>query len=750
LKQVLVFLFLLISFNSFAQYNFKGHWITNTEDTTAQSAPYFRKTFNTAKKIKQAIAYVSGVGYHVIYVNGKPVTDAVLEQGYTRYDRRLLYNTYDLTKLLQSGSSNVIAAELGNGWYNMQSHAVWEFQKAPWRKTPRMLIDVVINYTDGSQDVVVTDNTWKCTTGPSQFNSMYAGEIYDARREIPGWNTLKFNDASWSAALETSSPGGKLVAQQMPSVKIIREIHPARITNQGAGTILFDMGQNFAGVVRLKVKGAAGTKVTLQYREILKPDGHIDLRHNTEHMRSQPGDLPFQTDVYILKGGGEETFIPQFTYHGFQYVQVTGVDQCSLTGLFYSTDFKEAGHFNSSDTMLNRLYEAARQSYRSNYISIPTDCPQREKNGWTADAHISTEIGLWNYDAADGYCKWLADIRDAQLPNGGLPGIVPSNGWGYDWGANKDEGFGPAWGSVSTMITWYLYLYEGDTTVIRDNYETIRKYTDLLAQRAKNYIYSDGLGDWMSIVNTPVPFTSTAVFYNDAILTAKMAAILGKQEDVSTYTSLASHIRSSFNEQFFDGHSYKDSTATALSSALFNGLAPSEAVNSTVSQLRDLLIRKDHRADFGVLGTKYILRTLSAHGYVDDAVQMLTDTSYAGWGNWIARGATTLWEDWPGEYSHNHIFFGDYCAWYYSALAGIEPDEKAPGFKHFFVHPAYATKLSFIHADHDTRYGKIVVDWKRGGGKIKLSVTVPAGTTATVSLPGKSVEVGGGKHEYTF
>jgi len=737
----------------YAQVNWSGSWITNTTDTTITKAPFFRKVFHTGKPLQSAVAYVSGVGYHVLYVNGKPVTDAVLEQGYTRYDKRLLYNTYDITALLTSGD-NLVAAELGNGWYNVQSHAVWEFHKAPWRNTPRMLINILLTYKDGSKDTIVTDRSWKCTTGPSQYNNLYTGEIYDARAELPGWNKPGYNDASWQTALETNSPGGILVPQEMPSIKIIRHIKPVSVKQVDKGEYLFDMGQNFAGVVTLKVKGAAGTKVTLSYREVLK-DGKIDLAHNTEHMRSWPGELPFQTDVYILKGSGLETFTPQFTYHGFQYVSVKTdgdlkLDKTSLEGLFYSTDFKEAGHFTSSDPMINKLYEAARQSYRSNFLSIPTDCPQREKNGWTADAHISAEIGLWNYKSAPGYRKWLNDIRDAQTADGAIPGIVPSNGWGYD---RKDFTFGPAWGSALPIITWYLYLYEGDTAAVRENYDAIKKYTDLLTNTSENHIFKMGLGDWMSLVETPVPFTSTACYYTDAVLVSKMARVLGKGSDAVAYAALAEKISAAFSKEYYNVQTmqYKVTTATALSTTIYHGLVPMPALTKTVDQLAQKIIDNHYHADFGVLGTKYVLPSLSDNGHVELAMKMLTDTGYAGWAHWIANGATSLYEDWPGELSHNHIFFGDYCAWFYKTLAGIRPDEAAPGFKHFFIQPSFVSQLTFAKADYACRYGKIVSSWKRVGKQVILEVEVPANTTATLKLPNREDKIlQPGKHKLTI
>lgn len=730
-----------------AQVNWSGSWITNTTDTTLTKAPFFRKVFRAGKPLQSAVAHISGVGYYVAYVNGKPITDAVLEQGYTRYDRRLLYKTYDITSLL-AGGNNVMAVELGNSWYNVYSHAVWEFHKAPWRNTPRMLINIELTYKDGSKETIVTDRSWKYATGPSQYNNLYTGEIYDAREELPGWNTLAYNDASWQPVLETNSPGGKLVPQEMPSIKVIKRIKPVSIKKVANDEYLVDMGQNFAGVVTMKIKGAAGTKATLSYREVLK-DGKIDLAHNTEHMRSWPGELPFQTDVYILKGEGTETFTPQFTYHGFQYVSVkTTADLKSLEGLFYSTDFEEAGHFSSSDPMINKLYEAARQSYRSNFLSIPTDCPQREKNGWTADAHISAEIGLWNYKSASGYRKWLNDIRDAQAADGSIPGIVPSNGWGYD---RKDFTFGPAWGSALPIITWYLYLYEGDTAVVKENYAAIKKYTDLLTSEAPGYIFKMGLGDWMSLVETPVPFTSTACYYTDAVLVSKMAHVLGNEADAVAYRALAEKIKAAFNKEFYrpDSLKYSSTTATALSTTVYHQLVPDDLKKRTVSQLATDLIAKNYHADFGVLGTKYVLPTLSENGYADVAMRMLTDTGYAGWAHWIANGATTLFEDWPGELSHNHIFFGDYCAWFYKTLAGIRPDEQAPGFKHFFIQPSFVSALTFAGADYQCRYGKIVSRWKRRGDEIILTVEVPANTTATVILPSSKVELQPGKHNLT-
>lgn len=726
----------------------KGCWITNTEDTTAWQAPCFRKQFALNHPVKKATLLVCGVGYHKTFVNGKEVTAAVLEQGYTRYDKRLLYTSYEVTGLLQQGK-NCLAAELGNGWYNVHAATIWFFHRIGWRKTPRLLANLLLEYADGSSELLVTDSSWKYAVGPRLYNGLHAGEIYDARKEMPGWNTADFDDASWRHAKHTGTPGGRLELQQMPSVQVIRRIQPVSVNRLGNGRWLFDMGQNLAGVATLRVLGKTGDSVILRYGEMLNATGGIDKAHNAGQMLLRPGHPDFQTDIYLLKGGGMEAYTPAFTYHGFQYVEVQAptemqLDKNSLEGLFYSTNFAQAGSFSSSDTMLNRLYAAALQSYRSNFISIPTDCPQREKNGWTADAHLAAELGLWNFAAAPGYRKWLNDLRDVQLEDGTLPGIAPTLGRGYHWTDKNDDGFGPAWASALPLIAWYVYLYEGDTSVIRENYVAVQLMVDRMARRAEKYIYSTGFGDWMALQETPVPFISTACFYADTKLLSQMAAILGYAGDAERYGRLGDSIRMAFNERFLrpDRGLYGDSAITALSGALFHDLCPPEYRAKVAERLVAGIKARNYHADFGALGTKYVWPALCENGYADVALKLLTDTGYAGWGHWIAGGATTLFEDWAGKESRNHVFFGDYAgSFYFKYLAGIQPDKAAPGFRHFTVHPVFPASLHWVKATHATRYGIIAVNWQKQGRAVKLTVTVPEGTTADITLPGYEREL---------
>jgi len=722
-------------------YNWKGSWITYTEDTTFRPAPLFRKAFPLHKALKKATAYICGVGHHILTINGKPVTDAVLSQEFTRFDKTLLYNTYDVTSLLADGD-NCVGVELGNGRYNVQSYTIWNFDKIRWRKSPRLLFNLALEYTDGSVETLSSDSTWTCATGASLFNSTNAGEIYDARLEIPGWNTAAFNDSNWKHALTTASPGGVLKPSGIPPIRVIRKIQPVSLKDMGNNTWLVDMGENFSGMAALTVNGNAGDTVTLHYGEVLTSDGQFDLIHNADQMAPYHNDLSFQTDKYILKGGGPETYTARFTYHGYQYVLVHGAKPL-LEGLFYSTDFKPAGHFSSSDTMLNKLYAAAIQSYRSNFHSIPTDCPTREKNGWTGDAHVAAEMGLFNFHTGAVYKKWLRDVRDVQASDGNLPGIAPTLGIGFHWENAEDDGFGPAWGAALPIVTWYLYVYEGDTAVIKENYDAIKKYAERLVKMSDHYLYKTGFGDWLYIKETPMPLVSTGYFYTCIRLLSKMAGVVGNKEDQKYYGTFSDSIRIAYNKTFGN----TDTTQTALSCPLYLQLTPEKNRKAVAAKLAASITKNNYHPTFGMHGAKFTLSALSDNGYADVAYKMLTDTAYPSWGHWIANGATTLYEDWDSKFSRNHVIFGDFCAWYFKALGGIQPDEKAPGFKHFFIKPVFPKGLDWVDVTHETKYGNIGVRWERKGNNINLFVTIPEGTTADVKANSYQKTLSSGQYE---
>ncbi len=714
----------------------KGKWITNTEDTVSRPSPYFRKNIETKAGLKRATAYVAGLGYHELYVNNKKMGDSFLEPGYTRFDRRVLYVTYDITSNLIEGQ-NGIGVLLGNGWYNVQSKAVWYFEKAPWRKTPRLLMDVRLEYNDGSVEFISTDDSWKWSEGPMRFNSLYAGEIYDARLDLGNWASANYDDSNWSPALETNSPGGKISAQVSPSIKVVRNIKPVASHAISSGRYVFDMGENFAGTATLKIKGKNGTKVTMLFGEQVNDDYSVAPEIIARHTRIPKGELAFQTDIYYLKGGEQEEYTPRFTYHGYQYIEVKtepaiDLSQIEIEGLFLSTNSEKVGEFRCSNELFNKLYQATMNSYLSNFHSIPTDCPHREKNGWTGDAHISSELGLWNFNSIMAYRKWLQDIRDEQRESGELPGIVPTSGWGYDWGN------GPAWDSALPVIAWHLYEYYGDTTVIQENYDAIKLYVDYLGTRADNGIQHIGLGDWVALVKTPVEVTSTSYYYFDAVTLSKMAGILGKTDDQTKYAKLAEQVKTAFNAKFFDSETnhYKVQTQTALSCAIFQGLAPENAIENTVNDLVARINEKDNHPDFGLLGSKYVLNVLREYGHNNLVYEMLNKKDFPSWGLWIEEGSTALREDWDGsEGSQNHIFLGDFSTWFFKGLGGIQIDPASPGFYHFFMKPIFIDDVSFVETSHNCIHGKIISNWKRSESTVEMEVTIPANTSSTFFIP---------------
>jgi alpha-L-rhamnosidase len=712
-----------------------GQWIGLTTDTNSAPAPMLRRDFTLGKHIKQARAYICGLGYYELRINGKKIGDHCLDPAYTRYDKRALYVTYDVTSALQQGK-NAIGVILGNGWYNVQTLAVWDFHKAPWRAAPKLYVQLRVEYADGYTETLVTDRQWKASTGPIVFDSIYGGETYDARLEKPGWDTAEFNDMGWVGAQEVERPQGKLVAQMMPPIKADQVIKPVWVSEPKPGVFVFDMGQNFAGYAELSVRGPAGTKVVMKYSERIHTDGTIDRAEIEQHVMRMGTNQLYQTDTYILKGGAPETWHSRFVYHGFQYVEVTGFPGIptldNLRGVFLHSAVPAVGEFECSNPLLNRIWRAARWSYLSNLQGIPTDCPHREKNGWTGDAHLAAEQGLLNFAPAPIYAKWINDLGDEQRPTGELPGIVPTSGWGYKWGN------GPAWDSAFLLIPLYLYEYCGDTQVLRDHYDGMKRYVDYLTSKAKDGIVDIGLNDWAPYkTTTPADITSTAYYYRDARIVALVASLLDNEAHTVQYAELAASIKQAFNRTFYHPETglYGNSSQTSLSCALYQGLADADVRPRVLSNLVANVEQRQGHIDTGILGAKYLMNALLENGRADVAYRIATQNDLPSWGWWIEQGATTLWEDWQGGGSRNHIMFGDISAWFYKALAGINPDPAAPGFKHFVVQPNVVGGLTSAKANYNSSRGPIVSDWKTDKNGLHFTVTIPANTTATVSLP---------------
>lgn len=712
-----------------------GKWIARNTDTAEQPLPLLRREFELKGKVKQARAYVTGLGYFELTVNDRKIGNHELDPGYTRYDRRVLYLTHDVAAVLREGK-NALGVMLGNGWYNVQARAAWDFDQAPWRASPRLLVELRVEYEDGRVETIVSDEQWKTAAGPITFNGIYGGETYDARLEQPGWNEPGFDDAKWDAAKVVDAPGGKLTAQAMGAIEVERVLEPVKVTEPAPGVFVFDVGQNLAGVAELSIEGPAGTTVAMKYAEHLHPDGRVDQGNIGVHVWAKGKDQQFQTDTYILKGEGREKWHARFVYHGFRYVEVTGaVGKLTADNLrirWMHTAAPPVGEFACSNPLINTIYEATKWSYLSNLQGIPTDCPHREKNGWTGDAQIACEFGLLNYDSVAFYEKWIQDLADEQRPDGNLPGIVPTGGWGYAWGN------GPAWDSAFILIPQYVYEYTGDSTLLDKHYEQHRRYVDFLTSHAKDGIVEIGLGDWLPWkTETPVAVTSTAYYYVDALVVAATARRLGLVEDAEKYETLAKSIRAAFNREFFDAAtgSYSNGSQAALSCALYQGLAEPGDRPAVLKSLEAVIAKNDDHVDCGILGAKYMLNVLSAEGRTDLAYRIAAQETQPGWGWWFSQGATTLWEWWPQKGSNNHIMFGDVGAWFIKSLAGIQPDPQSPGFTHFLLRPAPVGDLTWAKASYDSVRGKIACDWKLEGDTLTVDAVVPANTTATLWLP---------------
>ena len=715
----------------------QGPWgqINNNVLTTGLPAPYLRRNFEIGGAVKRATAYICGLGYYEMSLNGRKVGDHVLDPGWTRYDRRSLYVAHDVTDYLKSGA-NALGVVLGTGHFDDHVLAVWDFDTASWRARPKMKLEMRVEYQDGRTQIVSSDGQWKAANGPITFDSISSGERYDARQEMPGWNTATYDDSQWASAQPVEPVKGVLSAQIAPAIKVTQTITPVAVTQPVPGVFIVDLGQNIAGVPQLRAQGAAGTRVAMRCAEQLTPDGNLDASSIDVFLRRRDPNAIFQTDFYTLKGQGQEVWNPNFTYHGFRYVEVKGfpgtptVD--NFRGLVMHNAFNEAGQFSCSNPLLNDIQRIARWSYRNNWHSIPTDCPQREKNGWTADAHLAAEMGLTNFDSAANYRKWLQDIADEQRPDGSYAAIIPTSGWGYN--------IGPAWDSAYPIIAWYLYQYRGDESVIREHYPRFVKYLDYLSSRSKDGLVDYGLGDWLPAkTQTPNTLTSTSYYYADAILLSKMAKLQDKDADALKYSELAARIKTAFNAKFYDAQTgkYDNGSITAQSCALYQGLVEDGNKPAVFAALLAEIERQDYHMDVGILGAKYVLNTLADNGRADVAYRMLQTRTMPSYGYWISKGATTMWERWTdkdnNDDSRDHVMFGDVSAWFTKYLAGIQIE--TPGFQTFELEPHVVGDLTAARASHNTVYGEIISDWKVENGQFRWQVTVPANTTATATMP---------------
>ena len=703
--------------------------------TQKTPSPLYRKEFSLKKEIYSAYSIISGLGFYELRINGQKVGDKVLDPVFTNYTKTVLYSTYDITNQLKKGE-NAIGIMLANGWYNSHTRAAWDYDKAPWRDEPKVLMDIIITYTDGTSVVFCTDESWMASNGPLVADAIRSGEVYDARLEQDGWDQPGFETSIWETVNLAAAPKGVLRSEMMPGTKIHKTITPVNITEPQKNVYVFDAGVNIAGWALLTIKGEPGQKVTLRYGEKLK-GGMLD----TENIRGLTFSGPFQTDTYYLKGQGVEQWHPRFVYHGFRYVEVTGLKEKpnldTIKAQMVYTDFASAGEFRCSNDLFNKIQEITDRSYKSNFVGIPTDCPHREKNGWTADAHLAVELAMLNYENTLAYEKWLADFRDDQDGDGRYSCIIPSPGWGA-----RDL---TEWDSAYMITAWYLYLYRNDVKVIEDNYDNMCRYMENVVKRiGSTYIVTFGLGDWAndSGVRPSVPLTTTAYFYYDTVIMTHFAEIMKRPKDVIYFRKLSEKVKSAYNKSFYKGGGkYEEGQQAAQVISLFYGLVPDSERKMVEAKLLDAIKADNYHHDVGILGAKCIYRYLSDMGQTDLAVKLLNQKTMPSYGYWIENGATSLYENWsdsPG--SMNHIMFGDISAWFYSYLGGIQADPEKPGFKHIIIHPRFAQGIDWVNASYTSPYGPIEVSWKCKGDELLCQIDVPVNSEATVVFESEKPE----------
>jgi alpha-L-rhamnosidase len=696
------------------------------------ACPLFRKQFEIKGPVRHATLYASALGIYRFHINNKPVSDDYFTPDWTDYHKRVYYNTYDVTRLLKASGQNAIGGVLAAGWYSGQ--ICWCGQNI-YGNRPRLFAQLEIELADGTVQTVATDGTWQTAFGPYVEGEILAGETYDAAKEISGWASPASSAADWKPVAVTESIPAKFQAFPGLTVQQTGDLLPVKITEPKPGVFVFDLGQNFAGVARLKARGPAGTKIVLRFAEMLNPDGTI----YTTNLRSARC-----TDTYVMKGQGEEVWQPRFTFHGFRYVEVTGYPggpaQDAITGVVLNSAVPLVGSFECSSPMVNQLYKNIVWTQRANFISVPTDCPQRdERLGWTGDAQTFVRAATYNADVAAFFTKWLVDLEDAQNPGGDFPDVAPKI---------PIVGSGcAAWADAGTICPWTIYNVYNDKRLLEKHYGAMVRWVEYCRKNSINFIRpAAGYGDWLSInADTPKDVIGTAYFARSTKLTAQAAHVLGKTEDAQKYDELFEQIKARFNKAYVapDGRIHGN-TQTSYVLALWFDLLPQEKRAIASRYLLDDIKSRGTRLSTGFVGTSALMPTLTVTGNTPIAYQLLLNDTFPSWGYSIKHGATSIWERWdgwtaehgfqdPGMNSFAHYSFGAVARWMFQTVAGIDMAE--PGFQRLLIHPQPAKGLTWVKASYDSIHGRITTHWQTTNGKLSVAISIPANTTATVILP---------------
>jgi alpha-L-rhamnosidase len=726
-----------------APTDWKAQWIKTGESDPSQPSPLLRTTFTVKSGIASATAYITAHGVYEAQLNGRRVGDACLTPGWTSYNKRLQYQAYDVTALIRPGK-NAVGAILGSGWY--RGYIGFEGQHNFYGADLSLLFQLIIRYTNGRIDTIASDGSWKSSTGEVRHSEIYNGEVVDHRKEQKGWSLPDFDAAGWSSVQTADLTKDNLIATINEPITKHETFHGGKLLTTPKGEKVIDFGQNLTGWVIVKIKGKAGDSIRLSHAEVLDKTGNF----YTDNLRSAKAE-----DVFILKGGEEETFEPRFTFHGFRYIRVEGmdgsVDPADFTAVVLYSDMPKTGSFSCSNTLIDQLQHNIQWGQQGNFLDVPTDCPQRdERLGWTGDAQVFSRTAAFNRGVDNFFTKWLKDVAADQRSNGSVPFVIPNI---------LGDGASAGWADVATIIPWNVYLSYGDKRILEDQYPSMKAWVEYMHGQSRNDLWNTGFhfGDWLfyrpfddndgrSAV-TDKYLIAQCFYAHSTQLLINAAAVLGKKEEADTYSALLKRIKDAFLREYMTPEGRLVSgTQTAYVLALQFDMLPEALRKQAADRLVKNIQDYNYHLTTGFLGTPYLCHVLSRYGQTETAYRLLLQDSYPSWLYPVKMGATTIWERWdgikpdssfqtPGMNSFNHYAYGAIGDWMYRVVAGIDTYEDAPGYRHSRIAPHPGGRLRSVAADLETGYGKLSSHWEVMEDTLHVDVVIPANTVSTVYIP---------------
>lgn len=732
------------SFKSGIRADFgSAKWINSMLDEKADFASYFKKTFQLSNSVKTADLYIASGGVHQIFLNGESPFNSLLNPVFVNFTKHIPYNHYDITRFLNGNELNALGIILGNGWYNYNAQNDWNFQAAPWRNRPLLKYRLIITYVDGQKEEWVSDSNDQVAKGPMRYNALYLGEVMEFNQHQENWShPYLSNSMQWKSS-NTVDFQAQLVAQNIPPIVVSDTLVATEIRKINNRHYFYSFPANVSGIINARIFGKAGTEISLNYGEQFNANNYqVDVSNMTHHINGPTPEVGFQQDKIRFITDGYASFQNIFSYKGFQYVQINANQDISLSSvdiksLFVHTDVKKLGSFSSNSSTINQIFELINRSYLSNLHGFPTDCPQREKNGWTADGYIMLQAGMYSYDAYPIYRKWIQDHKDAQRSNGAIPMIVPTSGWGFD-NATFD------WTCSTVIVPWELYMFSGDLNVLEESYPMMVKFMEHWNSKAFKGIISNGLGDWnFASVKSNTDFISTVLYYHAAMIMFETSLLLNKNAESIEFSKISQETYSQLNSRFFNSSEniYAGGTQTELAVALYYQIVPKHLIPTIAKKLSELVILSDYHLTGGLFGSKTVLPALAHNGYEDIALKVATQTTAPSWGAWLNYGATTGMESWGYtgyRYggSQNHPYFGGINEYLYRYLAGIQIIENYPGFENFKLIPGYYSGLHDVSTSYQSVKGMISINWVRTSeDDFTITLTIPANTKGRLYVP---------------